>query len=186
MDGAAAPRRRARRELTAIGALTWPSGSPRTRKVIVQGMTGSEGTQAHPADARLRHPRRRRRQPAQGRHHGRLRRHRRSRSSARVAEAIEGDRRRRVGRLRARRRSPRPRSIEAIDAEIPLAVVITEGIPVHDTAAFCQLRRTTRHDPHHRPELPRPDQPRQVQRRHHPGRHHRAPAASGWSRSPAR
>ena len=37
--------------------------------------------------------------------------------------------------------------VEAIDAGIPLAVVITEGVPVHDTAEFCALRRRTRARP---------------------------------------
>ena len=60
--------------------------------------------------------------------------------------------------------------VEAIDAEIPLAVVITEGVAVHDTAAFWALRAGQgQQDPHHRPELPRPDHPRPVERRHHPG-----------------
>ena len=63
--------------------------------------------------------------------------------------------------------------IEAIDAAIALCVVITEGVAVHDTAAFWAYAQGKAH-PHHRPELPRPDQPRQVQRRHHPGRHHQA------------
>ena len=61
--------------------------------------------------------------------------------------------------------------VEAIDAEIPLAVVITEGVPVHDTAEFFTLSQGS-NDPAHRPELPRAHLARAVQRGHHPRRHH--------------
>ena len=54
-------------------------------KVIVQGMTGSEGRKHTAADARLRHPDRRRRHPRQGRPEGRVRAERACRCSTRSA-----------------------------------------------------------------------------------------------------
>lgn len=62
---------------------------------------------------------------------------------------------------------------EAVDAKIPLGVVITEGVAVHDSAEFFQYAQNsgTAAD---RPELPRHHLARAVQRRHHPGQHHQA------------
>ena len=141
-------------------------------QVIVQGMTGSEGTQAHPADARLRHQRSSAGvNPAQGRPDRRLRRRATLPVFGTVADAIAetgAD----VSVVFVPPRFTKAAVVEAIDAGMPLVVVITEGVPVHDTAAFFQYAAERRHHPDHRPELPRPDQPRQVQRRHHPGRHH--------------
>ena len=63
-------------------------------------------------------------------------------------------------------------AVEAIDAGIGLAVVITEGIPVHDSAWFwahaCANGNRTRIIG---PNCPGIISPRQVARRHHPGEH---------------
>ena len=60
--------------------------------------------------------------------------------------------------------------LEAIDAELPLVVCITEGVPVMDMLkvkrALCGLE-----DAAGRPELPGRDHARPVQDRHHAGPH---------------
>ena len=75
--------------------------------------------------------------------------------------------------------------IEAVDAGMPLIVVITEGVPGARHRRVPRVRRGAG-QPDHRAQLPRPDQPRQVQRRHHPGRPSPGPGRSAWCRSRAR
>ena len=85
------------------------------------------------------------------------------------------DRRRRHRHLRAAAVHQGARCVEAIDAGIALAVVITEGMPVHDTAAFWALQRRPTGNATRiiGPNCPGIATPGRVQRRHHPGRHHR-------------
>ena len=137
--------------------MTGSEGTKHTRRMLASGTQIVGGVNA-----------------AQGRQHGRVRRRRQLPVFGTVAEAMaetgadvsvvfvppaftkaavdRGDRRRRS----------------------PLAVVITEGVPVHDTAEFFAYALANGHDPDHRPELPGHHPPGQSQRRHHPGRHHRA------------
>ena len=64
--------------------------------------------------------------------------------------------------------------IEAIDAGIGLAVVITEGVPVHDSAvAWAHAVATGNKTRIIGPNCPGHHLARQVQRGHHPGQHHR-------------
>ena len=76
--------------------------------------------------------------------------------------------------------------LEAVDAPIPLCVVITEGIPVHDSAAFFQHAVNAGTTRIIGPNCPGLISPGQVQRRHHPGRHHQGRPDRPGLASPAR
>ena len=75
--------------------------------------------------------------------------------------------------------------IEAIDAGIGLLVVITEGVPVQDSAEVFDYLEGKSH-PDDRPELPRASSHRRSRWPASRRTRSRARAPSGWSRSPAR
>ena len=161
------PRARRRHETPMAIFLT---ATPRHRP----GHDRLGGHEAHHADAALRRLDRRRGEPAQGRHDGEFA------GGAPCPCSGPSPRRwrppgRRLGHVRPARFT-KDAVIEAVDAGIPLAVVITEGVAVQDTAEFYNVRQGQGDDPHHRAELPRHHQPRRKQRGHHPRRHHRARA----------
>ena len=104
-------------------------------QVIVQGMTGSEGTKHTPQMLAAGHEHRRWGERPQGRHA-------RSTVGGRVTcrcfgSAVEEAMKETGADVSVVFVPPafaKDAMIEAIDAEIGLAVVITEGIPVHDSA----------------------------------------------------
>ena len=75
--------------------------------------------------------------------------------------------------------------IEAIDAGIGLLVVITEGVPVQDTAEVFAYLEGKAH-PDDRPQLPRRHHARRSRWPASPRTPSRARARSAWCRSPAR
>ena len=151
----------------------WRSCSTDHSKVLVQGMTGSEGTQAHPADGRLRHARRRRGHPRQGRADGGVRRQSACRCSTRSAR--RWPRPARTSRsCSCPPRSPRPRSSRRStpacrsSSSSPRACRCTTRRPSSST------RRTRARTRIIGPNCPGLISPGQLQRRHHPGEHHQA------------
>ena len=70
---------------------------------------------------------------------------------------------------------------EAIDAGIPLAVVITEGVAVKDTAEFYNYAKEKGTTRIIGPNCPGLISPGASQRRHHPGGHLQARVGSAWS-----
>ena len=153
-------------------------------KIIVQGMTGGDGLQAHHPDARGRLQHRRRRQRPQGRHVA-------SSSGGKdlpvfgTVEEAMAETGADVSVVFVPPAFTKDACIEAIDAGIGLLVVITEGVPVQDTAEVWAYLDGKSH-PDDRPELPGHHHARRSRWPASPRTRSPARARSGWCRSRAR